>query len=261
MSKVYDTIDLNTIKLAPAKPSRAAPGCRTANFQGPGGSKVSIQTPLMSLPWDVAPRKMDEDSKVSASLSLSFVGMDESDPDDDKHKFMKFMKDFDARAKELIVATNGSLGKKSEEKVLDVNFKDSVKESASGDYAPTIQPKIWLSLKDGGSSKCVEDHTMDIHVFNLQGKEIGKDELNKGCPIAAIIEPSYVWSSTLGVGITWVAKQAVLKPIVQETFGFTLGAKFDHLRDDADEPDKKKIKASEEKEDSDGSVDPLEEEF
>lgn len=140
------------------------------------------------------------------------------------------------------------MGKKSEDKVLDGNFRDSIKES-SGDYPPTIQPKIWLSLTDGGSPQCPEDYTMDITVFNLKGEELTNDELRKGSPAAAIIEPSYVWCSALGVGITWVAKQVVVKPTVKESFGFTIGSNFDHLRED--EPVTKKNKTENDEQDKD----------
>lgn len=249
MAKVFDTIDLASIKLAPPKVSKAAAGCKTAYIQGAGGMRVSIQTPLMTLPWDISPRKMDENSSVNASLSLSFVGMDDTDPDDDLNKFFKFMGDFDIKIKTLIAAMGGATGKKSEDKVLDGNFRDSIKESSGGDYPPTIQPKIWLSLAEGGSTKCPEDYTMDITVFNLEGEEIGNDELRKGCPAAAIIEPSYVWCSALGVGITWVAKQVVLKPTVKETFGFTLGSSFDHLKEQG--PATKKAKTDEDDLDED----------
>lgn len=255
MTKVFDAIDISAIKLAPPRVSKAAAGCKTAYIQGHGGKKISIQTPLMTLPWDICPKKMEEYANVNAALSLSFVGMDENDENDDLHKFMKFMLEFDSKIKSLIVKTGGALGKKSEEKSLESNFKESLKESSSGDYPPTIQPKIWLSLNDGGSKMCVEDFTMDITVFNLEGEVIPSDEMKKGCPAAAIIEPAYVWCSALGVGITWVAKQVVLKPSIKETFGFSLGSNFDHLKESyQDGGDRKRAKVSmEETEGKDGT--------
>lgn len=235
MSKMFDAIDLSSLRLSPPRTSKASSACKTSYIQGAGGSKLSIQTPLMTLPWDILPKKLDENSNVNAALALSFVGMDENNTECDMYKFMVFMKEFDAKIKSLISKMGGTLGKKSEEKALESNFRDSVKESSSGDYPPTVQPKIWTTLKDGGTKNCVEDYTMDILVFDLDGKTIDSDNLKKGCPVAAIIEPSYVWCSTLGVGITWCAKQAVIKPFQKEEFGFTLGRKFDELKSETSE--------------------------
>lgn len=232
-AKSFDAFDISTIKLAPPKVSKSASGCKTSKIQGPGNQSILIQTPPMTLPWDIAPRKMDENSGVSANLALSFVGMDPVDQDDDLRKFRDFMIDFDIKIKTLISEMGGTLGKKSEEKNIDGNFKDSIKESSSGEYPPTIQPKIWLSTRNGGDSKNVDDFTMDITVYNFDGDELDEKALTKGCPAAAIIEPSYVWCSTLGLGITWVAKQVAVKPVVEKKFAFTLGPKFDHLKEPA----------------------------
>ncbi len=250
-AKSYDAIDLSSIKLAPPKVSKAASGCKTSKIQGFGARSVLIQTPPMTLPWDIAPRQMDENSNVSANLSLSFLGMDDKDDDNELYKFNMFMRDFDIKIKTLIGEMGGTLGKKSEDKNIDANFKDSIKESSNGDYPSTIQPKIWLNMRDGGDNKCVEDFTMDITVYNFDGEEIGCNELRKGCPAAAIIEPSYVWCSALGLGITWVAKQVAVKPAVEKKFGFTLGPTFDHLKES---PAKRaRVGSSHEDEGEDGS--------
>lgn len=254
MAKCFDAIDLDSIKLAPAKVSKAAAGCKTAKITGVGGKPVHIQTPPMTIPWKIEPRKMDDTSGVNANLSLSFLGMEE-DADNDLHNFMNFMRDFDIKIKTLLAATGGAVGKKSEEKVLDANFKDSIKEASNGNYPSTIQPKVWLSLRDGGDPKSPEDYTMDIKVFDFNGKVLDSGALQKGCTSAAIIEPSYVWGSALGVGITWVAKQVAVKPNMEETFAFKLDEKFDHLKDQ--EPPTKKARDSpaeeEEENESQGS--------
>lgn len=234
MSKVatpFDSFNIESLKLGPIKVSKAASGCKTAKIQA-GGRDVLIQTPPMTIPWDIIAKKMDEHSNPGANLSLSFTGIDETDDNEDLNKFMKFMKAFDVKVKVLIAQTDGALGKKSEEKVLGPNFKDSIKESSNGDYPPTIQPKIWLNLKDGGDPKCVEDYTMGVTVFNFKSEEISCAELKKGCHAAAIFKPSYVWCSALGVGITWVAEQVAVQPITVEKFGFTLGKSFDKFKEE-----------------------------
>jgi len=261
MSQVYDTVDISSLKLAPPRASKASAACKTAYIQDGSGSRLSIQTPVMRLPWDITPKQMDEGSDVKASLSMSFAGDDE-----DVVKFKEFLFKFDQKIKELSKNMSGTLGKKSEAKVIDANFKDSVKESASGDWPATFQAKVWLTCKDGGNPKCVDDFTMDLSVYNMNGEKIEKDQLKKGCPAAAVIQPSYVWCSTMGIGITWVAKQCVVKPTATEEFAFKLDSRFDKYREE-EEPVAKKAKvetkteSEEEEEESSSSMgDPLENE-
>lgn len=232
-AQLFDTFDISYIKLSPPKASKMAAGCKTAYVQGEGGKKIAIQTPLMTLPWDIAPRKLDDNANVTANLSLSFVGIEENNSDNELLKFRNFLIDFDIKIKTLIEQMDGALGKKSESKVLDANFKDTIKESPTGEYPPTIQPKIWLTTRPGGSSKCIEDHEMEIQVFDPSGRDIGGEELKKNCPAAAIIVPNYVWCSALGVGITWSVKQVVIQPQNDEQFSnFKLGNTFDGIEDD-----------------------------
>ena len=238
----FEDVDLKLVKLGAPRANKNSAGFKSSQIQYKG-EKLCIQTPVMKLPWDVKPKQLDESSNVSAQLALSFSGIDPGDDKCDLHKFMLFMNAFDVRVKELVVAMDGSLGKNSEEKVLDAYFKESVKESANGQYPPTIQPKIWLKCRDGGSSKCVEDHAMDIAVYNMNKEMVAADNLSKGGMAAAIIEASTAWCSSMGVGITWVARQVVVKPIQKESFAFSVGSAFDVLRP---EPQPKKRARTEE---------------
>lgn len=221
-TKYFSDFDVSTLKLSPPKTSKANAGCKTAYITATGAMKISLQTPMMTLPWDIIPKKLDDNSNVRAELSLSFMGINEDDPDNELKKFKDFLNSFDQRIKTLISETHGSMGKNSEDNRLEASFRYSLKESATGNYPPTIQSKIWLNLKQGGSSSNVEDFDMDVMVFDLEGCRIETDQMQKGCPAAAILEPSYVWCSALGVGITWVAKQVALQPKSDSTFGFNL---------------------------------------
>ncbi|AAR26966.1 FirrV-1-I1 [Feldmannia irregularis virus a] len=224
--KCFYDFDISTVKLSPPKTSKANSGCKTAYLTTTGSMKIAIQTPVMTLPWDIVPKKMDDVSNVRGELSLSFVGMDERDADNELCQFKTFVEHFDERVKALISETNGAMGKNSEETRLGTNFRPTIKESATGNYPPTIQSKIWLNLKQGGSPSSVEDFDMDVMVFDMDGSRINTDQMQKGCPAAAILEPSYVWCSALGVGITWVAKQVAVQPQSVSTFGFNLGNKL-----------------------------------
>lgn len=239
-AKTFDAVNIDDMKLAPPKASRAAGSCKTAAIQTSSGQRLAIQTPLMTLPWDAIPKQMDDASDFKGNVCLSFSTMEEGNEDCDVYKFKCFLEKFDAKVKSLCVASSSLLGKKAEEKVIDANFKDSVKESSSGNYPSTFQPKVWLSVKEGGSPKVLEDVSMDITVFDLDGNKIGPDQLKKGSPCALIVEPSYVWCSSLGVGITWTVKQAITRPEVKEEFGFVLDRKMEKMKDS--EPPSKKMK-------------------
>lgn len=241
MSTQFNNVDLKLLKLAPPRANKNASGFKSSYIQYKG-QKLGVQTPVMKLPWDVKPRQMDDNSNVSANLSLSFTGMSAGDEDCELNRFLEFMKAFDDRIKELATDMDGALGKKSEMKVIDGNFRDSVKEAGSGDYPPTIQPKIWVRCRDGGSSKCVEDHTMDLAVYDMERNMVDADNLVKGCIAAAIIEPNTVWCSSMGVGVTWVAKQVIVKPVATESFAFSLGDEHNVLRS---EPAAKKSRTQE----------------
>eukprot|EP00752_Nemacystus_decipiens_P015855 g14163.t1 len=239
----FQDVDLGLVKLGAPRANKSSAGFKSSQIQYKG-EKLCIQTPVMKLPWDVKPKQLDDTSTVSAQLALSFSGIDPVDDDCDLYKFMMFMKAFDARVKELVVAMEGSLGKNSEEKVLDAHFKESVKESSNGQYPPTIQPKIWLKCREGGSSKCVEDHAMDIAVYNMNKEMVAVDNLSKGGMAAAIIEASTAWCSSMGVGITWVARQVVVKPNRKQSFAFRMGSAYDVLR--SEEEPKKRARTEEE---------------
>lgn len=228
----FEDVDLSLVKLSHPRANKSSPGFKSSYIQYQSSERLCIQTPVMRLPWDVKPKKLDEGSNVSAQLALSFTGINPVDPSCDLTKFITFMKAFDARVKELVLEMKGGLGKKSEENVLDANFRDSVKESSEGQYPPTIQPKIWLQCREGGSKLHAEYHDMDITVYNMNQEKIAHDNLAKNCMAAAIIEPSTAWCSSMGVGVTWVAKQVVVKPIPKKAFAFAMGAKYDVLRSD-----------------------------
>ena len=248
-AKTFDAVNIDDIKLAPPKASKAAGSCKTSVIQTTSGKRLAIQTPLMTLPWDAVPKRMDESTDFKANVCLSFANMEEGNEECDIYKFKCFLEKFDQKIKSLCVASSAALGKKAEEKVIDVNFKESIKESAKGDYPSTFQPKAWLSVREGGSPKVFEDVTMDVTVFDMNGNKIGSDQLKKGSPCALIVEPSYVWCSALGLGITWTVKQAITRPDTKEEFGFVFDKKMEDMKDS--EPPSKKMKTSPEHEEFD----------
>ena len=253
MTVVFDSININELKLGPVKASKASAACKTAYIVDRNGSRLSIQTPVMPIPWDITPRQMDPNNNFSCNMSVSFSNESE---DPDVAKFKQFLSDLDSKVKTLAAEQSASLGKKAEKKVIDSHFKDSVKQSSNGDYPPTFQPKVWLKCKDEGSMKCLDDISMDLKVFNMNQEDISPSLLKKGCPAALIVSPSYIWASSLGVGITWVANQVITQPIEEKKCGFDMQMsafdKFKRKRDDTEDNEVAK-KASVEKEEDEES--------
>ena len=222
---VFDTINIEEITLAEPKASRAASSCKTAYIQY-RGQKLRIQTPVQLTPWDLKIKQMDPSSNASCNMSLSFA-TESSDPD--VKAFRDFLVKFDEKIKTLAASKSSSLGKKADKKVIDANFKDSVK--VSDKYPAVFSPKVWLRLKnDDGDMKNIDHVSMDMKVFNMDCEPIDYTLVTKGCPAALIVSPSYVWASSLGVGVTWTATECMCKPSMEEECGFKMVSSFDKFK-------------------------------
>ncbi len=223
---VFDSVNIDEITLADPKPSRASSSCKTAYIQY-RGQKLRIQTPVLLSAFDLKVKQMDTNSNVSCNAALSFA-TEESDPD--AKAFREFLGKFDERIKKLASEKMSALGKKVDPKNIDSNFKESVKVSEK--YPATFSPKVWLRLKDSenGSMKNPDHVTMDMKVFNMETEPISYEEVKRNCPTALIVTPSYLWCSSIGVGVTWSATECIVKPMEEEEFGFKMGASFDKFK-------------------------------
>ena len=223
---VFDSVNIDEITLADPKASRASSSCKTAYIQY-RGQKLRIQTPVLLSAFDLKIKQMDSNSNASCNAALSFATED-SDPD--AKAFREFLMKFDEKIKKLASEKMSVLGKKVDPKNIDSNFKESVK--VSDKYPATFSPKVWLRLKnpESGSMKNVEHVTMDMKVFNMETEPISYEEVKRNCPTALIVTPSYLWCSSIGVGITWSATECIVKPNEEESFGFKMGASFDKFK-------------------------------
>ena len=223
---VFDSVNIDEITLADPKPSRHASSCKTAYIQY-RGQKLRIQTPVLLSAFDLKIKQMDPNSNASCNAALSFATED-SDPD--AKAFREFLVKFDERIKKLASEKMSILGKKVDPKNIDSNYKESVK--VSDKYPATFSPKVWLSLKDpeNGSMKNIEHVSMEMKVFNMETEPISYEEVKRNCPTALIVTPSYLWCSTIGVGVTWHATECIVKPNEEESFGFKMGASFDKFK-------------------------------
>lgn len=250
---LYDSIDIDGLKLGPVRSSSSSSACKMVNILDANGSRIKIQTPVLRIPWDVNARQMVPDQNANANMALSLDTSDE-----DGLKFLEFLQAFDTKIKSLLAPKFSELGKK--EGAIEFEFKDSFKPSKDGQYPSTFLPKIWLKVRDGGSPKCLDDVSLDIKVFDMDLEKVDSSTLKKGCPCAILVSPSYAWSSSLGVGITWTTSEAVVKPMEAEDCGFKMLSSFDKYKTDK----KRKLSESDEasvEEESEGSNVEEEEEF
>lgn len=250
---LYDAVDIDGLKLGPVRSSSSSSACKMVNILDANGSRLKIQTPVLRIPWDINARQMN-DQNANANMALSLDTSDE-----DGLKFLEFLQAFDAKIKSLLAVKCSELGKK--DGAIEFEFKDSFKESKDGQYPSTFLPKIWLKVRDGGSPKNLDDVTLDIKVFDMDLEKVDASTLQKGCPCAILVSPSYAWSSSLGVGITWTTSEAVVKPMQVEDCGFKMVSSFDKYKTSPDK--KRKLSDSEEasvEEESEGSDNVEEEE-
>lgn len=234
---MYDAVNIDGLKLGPVRSSSGASSCKLINILSENGSKLKIQSCVCRIPWDIKLRQMAPDQNVNANMSLSLDTSDENGA-----KFLDFLQRFDAKVKSLLSTKSKELGKK--DGAIEFEFKDSFKESKDGQYPATFQPKIWTNVREGGSPKCLEDVSMNLKVFDMDLQKISPGSLTRGVPCAILVSPSYVWSSSLGVGITWSCSEAVAKPMEVEECGFKMDSSFDQYKTPAAK--KRKVESSSE---------------
>ena len=218
------TIDLSKITFG--KITRLSNGSKSVRVSYDGGP-LTIQTPMMNIPWGVNPpysekdKNKDEDnnnntgntegkSKVSKwSLQLSFKGYDSKDSDKNSDRIKQFlekMKELDQLFLETVVANRGEwfddnkkMSKETAEAIYDRLYSRSIRErtnkTTKAPYPPSIDPKV----------NCV-DGKFECNVFNMNREKYDKpiDKLNlKGTTGEGIIRLTNFYIQQSRCGPTW----------------------------------------------------------
>jgi hypothetical protein len=207
--------------------------------QNPNGSKsvrvsyeggpLTIQTPMLNIPWGVNPPYSEKDkkngkeaddepqrdsdgksknSKMSKwSLQMSFKGADASDKESKNvKKFLETMKSIDQLFLETLVKNrqewfddNKKMSNETAEAIYDRLFRRSVKErfnkTTKEAYPPCIEPKV----------NCL-DGTFQCHVSKISGEEYDEpiDKLSlRGSSGVGIIRLTNFYIQQTSCGPTW----------------------------------------------------------
>lgn len=202
-----------------------------------GGDKLTLQTPIMSLPYGIGDWNGKEDKKKDEGkkydLHLSFRGWDENP----KLKvLLDKMKDIENKLKED--AFNNRLtwfrddydGSKA---LVDRLFtpivkydKDKDTGKVVGKYPPTLKVKLPYDNKvDDFTFECTDMDGNDIDFKSVMTKL-------KGAKARLIIQLSGVWMAGGKYGVTW--------KVLKGTFDMPSKSKYDYIEDSDDEAPSKK---------------------
>jgi hypothetical protein len=221
---VIDGTKIDLSKITFGKITRLSNGSKSVRVSYDGGP-LTIQTPMMHIPWGVNPpysekdKKEDEGSiaanadgksKVSKwSLQLSFKGYDSKDTDPNTiriQQFLEKMKELDQLFLETVVNNRGEwfddnkkMNKETAEAIYERLYSKSIRErmnkTTKAAYPPSVDPKV----------NCV-DGKFECNVFSLNREKYEKpiDKLNlKGTTGEGIIRLTNFYIQQSRCGPTW----------------------------------------------------------
>jgi hypothetical protein len=238
---VLDGTKIDLSKITFGKITRLSNGSKSVRVSYDGGP-LTIQTPMMNIPWNVNPPysekdKKDEDnntpaqegkSKVSKwSLQLSFKGHDAKDADPNAiriKQFLEKMKELDQLFLETVVNNRAEwfddskkMSKETAEAIYERLYSKSIRERTNKvtktAYPPSVDPKV----------NCV-DGKFECNVFNLNREKYDKsiDKINlKGASGEGIIRLTNFYIQQSRCGPTWTLMRLRANEIAPlSDFGF-----------------------------------------
>lgn len=216
-SKTFNEFDFTQLKMGDVKLGKG--GMRFANLSYKG-MRIVIETPAMTVPWNTEIRRMDESSAPACKQTLSFQGMDSNEK---VAGFHQFLEKFDQRVKELAFEHKLKLWptKNIDENKIEGFYRSALKESSDpSKYSDTFQPKV--KIDDGDGSGDMEKMKMLMSVYNTSQEVLSPSEITGGSIAAAIVDVSYLWSSSVYAGVAWTVKSVLVQPKKKEE-GFMFG--------------------------------------
>ena len=221
---VIDGTQIDLSKITFGKITRLSNGSKSVRVSYDGGP-LTIQTPMMNIPWGVNPpysekdKNKDEENniinaegkpKVSKwSLQLSFKGYDSKDTDKNTERiklFLEKMKALDQLFLETVVSNRGEwfddnkkMSKETAEAIYERLYSKSIRErmnkTTKAPYPPSIDPKV----------NCA-DGKFECNVFNMNREKYDKpiDKINlKGTAGEGIIRLTNFYIQQSRCGPTW----------------------------------------------------------
>jgi len=238
---VLDGTKIDLSKITFGKITRLSNGSKSVRVSYDGGP-LTIQTPMMNIPWNVNPPysekdKKDEDNNIPAqegkskvskwSLQLSFKGHDAKDADANAiriKQFLEKMKELDQLFLETVVNNRGEwfddnkkMSKETAEAIYERLYSKSIRERTNKvtktAYPPSVDPKV----------NCV-DGKFECNVFNLNREKYDKpiDKINlKGASGEGIIRLTNFYIQQSRCGPTWTLMRLRANEIAPlSDFGF-----------------------------------------
>lgn len=162
-------------------------------------TRVTIQTPALSLPFGVSAYRERPDADVSSySIDVSFRGLD---TDAKIATFLERMRAFDEHMLDSAVlhCKDWYGGKQKSREILEDSYRKLVKEHPEGKFAPVMKIKIPLQ---NGKPNC--------SFFDVDKKPIGIEDIPKGATVKVICELAQIWFVGSSWGVTWRALQVLV---------------------------------------------------
>jgi hypothetical protein len=174
-------------------------------------SKFVVQTPWMSLPWDMS--AFTDDKYPKYSITLSFNGMEE---DNDLRDFHDRLLDVEQKIIDGGVENSVAWFKKKNQsrEVMESIFTPIVRVSTDretgepdGKYAPSMRIKV--PFRDGNwECKLYDTEGTQLRVNDPEGGIVMDDVLVKGARIRCIIQCVGLWIANTGYMCQWKLSRA-----------------------------------------------------
>lgn len=203
--------NFNSSDLICEAPKTNALGGKVVYLKHNGQKRITIQTPLMSVPFGLSTYTDEKTGITKYSIDMSFKGMDADPKINTLHDKMQ---ELDSHILNLAEQNSKEwLGKKMSKEVVEALYRPIVKQSKDPEkYAPTMKMKI-TNLTSG---------EMNVEAYNTKREKIDiKQELTQGARIRCLMECSSIWFVNKQFGVSWRLVQAEIhKPDKISGFSF-----------------------------------------
>jgi len=171
--------------------------------------QICVELPLGVLTWDLRPSMKKDNTSVLDSKAFTYMALDEEDctklgtsVENVHAKLAAFEND----ALAYIRNTETLCPSKWKTKFEQMTVHHLVKESDKG-YKPSLGLNFYLDK----SSTTLEDALIAVQATQNSVLYNHIKGLHRGATIRALIVPSYIWSGPLGVGVTWIVREILIK--------------------------------------------------
>jgi len=159
---------------------------------GTEGSKLTIQTPVLRIPFKVE-RKVDEFNPAAEPQVNFSVSLDNIDNDPQIKAFVDMVRGVDEQVKKYAVSNAGTFfpGKIPSPEIISFQYRSAIKEPKDPKWAPTMRFKVYSRSGKPSVSITEGDEQLDI------------DSLSQNSKVVCLVVPSSLWFVGGQFGLTW----------------------------------------------------------